>query len=61
MRTGWVVIGLLAGLTALEFWLSTAVSSALTFLVFTAVAKAALIVYYFMHLAQVWRSEGGEH
>lgn len=59
MRTGWFVIGALAGLTALEFWLSTAVGSALGFLAVTASAKAALIVTYFMHLAQVWRAGGG--
>lgn len=60
MRTGWIVIGALAVLTAVEFWLSTAVESALGFLVVTAIAKAALIVNYFMHLGQVWRVGGGE-
>lgn len=59
-RTGWIVIGALAALTGLEFWLSTAVQSALGYLVLTAFAKAALIVRYFMHLGQVWRARGGE-
>lgn len=60
MRIGWIVIAALAALTGLEFWLSTAVDSALGFLVLTAIAKAALIVRYFMHLGQVWRLRGGE-
>ncbi len=59
MRTGWIVIAVLAALTGLEFWLSTAVDSALTYLVFTSLAKAALIVIYFMHLAQIWRADEG--
>jgi heme/copper-type cytochrome/quinol oxidase subunit 4 len=59
MRVGWIVIGILAALTALEFWMSVSVSPALPYLVATAFAKAALIAYYFMHVSQTWRAEGG--
>ena len=46
----------LAPITWLALWVST---SPLPFLAAIAVLKAVLIAQYFMHVAQVWRSEGG--
>lgn len=56
-RTGWLVIAGLAVLTGVEFWLSSAVRPALPYLTFIALVKAGLIIYYFMHVAQVWTQE----
>lgn len=56
-RTGWLVIAGLAALTAVEFWLSSAVRPALPYLTFVALVKAGMIVYYFMHVSQVWKQE----
>jgi hypothetical protein len=81
LRLGWIVIGGLAVLTALEFWVASmttgpipypvlfwplapitwiavwASRSPLPFLALFALAKAGLIIYYFMHVAQLWRRE----
>ncbi len=54
-RIGWIVILLLAVLTGLEFWLSFSVRPVLPYLVLTAIAKAGLILYYFMHVNQLWK------
>jgi hypothetical protein len=54
LRVGWWVFGALAVLTGIEFWLSTAVRSALPYLVLTATIKAGLIMIYFMHVRQIW-------
>ncbi|MEW6240795.1 MAG: cytochrome C oxidase subunit IV family protein [Chloroflexota bacterium] len=56
-RTGWLVIAGLAALTAAEFWLSSVVRPALPYLAFTALLKAALIIYYFMRISQLWARE----
>jgi heme/copper-type cytochrome/quinol oxidase subunit 4 len=55
-----MVIAGLAALTAVEFWLSSAIQSALPYLTFIALVKAGLIVYYFMHVSQVWKQEPHE-
>ena len=46
----------LAPITWLALWVST---NSLPFLAVIAVFKAVLIAQYFMHVAQIWRSEGG--
>lgn len=59
-RIGWRVIAALAVLTASEFALARTVhSSAALVALLTpfALAKAWLIVTYFMHVARVWRGE----
>ena len=51
-----VLCGLLAPIT----WLAQlAAAYPLPFLASIALAKAALIVYFFMHIAQLWRKAGG--
>jgi hypothetical protein len=84
LRLGWLVIGGLMVLTALEFWVASVATgpipypvmfwplapitwiaiwasrSPLPFLAVLALAKGGLILYYFMHVAQVWRG-GEEH
>lgn len=61
MRTGWVVIVVLAVLTVLEFVLSSLTGGSLVPLAVVAVIKAALILQYFMHAPRVLRAgeEGG--
>jgi heme/copper-type cytochrome/quinol oxidase subunit 4 len=60
MRIGWIVFGVLAVLTAVEIWVSLSVTSSLPYLVVTSLAKAALIVIYFMHVSEVWHRGGNE-
>ncbi len=60
LRLGWIVIGILAVLTAVEFWVAIAINSALLYLAVLALAKAGLIVQYFMHVNQLWHKEGHE-
>ena len=57
LRIGWIVFIALAVLTALEIWISVTFTPALTYLLFTSVAKAALIVVYFMHVSETWKAE----
>lgn len=54
---GLVVIIALAVLTVIEFLVPKALAQGLAVPVLTVIAlvKAGLIVYYFMHLAQLWR------
>ncbi len=57
LKTGWIVIGTLAVMTAVEFIVAvevddTAVLFALLLIV--ALAKAWLIIQYFMHFGQLW-------
>jgi heme/copper-type cytochrome/quinol oxidase subunit 4 len=54
MRIGWIVFGVLAALTAVEVWVSLSVTPSLPYLVVTSLAKASLIVIYFMHVSEVW-------
>ncbi|MCS7222771.1 MAG: cytochrome C oxidase subunit IV family protein [Anaerolineae bacterium] len=59
-RLGAVVIAGLALLTVLEYVVSVSIHSGnLPYLVVIALIKAGMIVYYFMHIAQLWREEGG--
>ena len=60
MQIGWIVFGLLTALTAFEIWVSLSVTPSLPYLVPTSVAKAALIVIYFMHISEMWHRGGNE-
>ncbi|HNS02680.1 MAG TPA: hypothetical protein PKM78_09905 [Anaerolineae bacterium] len=55
LRTGIVVLLGLALLTIVEFFLAALGSTALMFVII--ILKAALIMYFFMHIAAVWRTE----
>ncbi|MBI2758912.1 MAG: cytochrome C oxidase subunit IV family protein [Chloroflexi bacterium] len=55
---GWLVLAALAALTAVEFWLSSAIRpAALPYLIIIAIVKAVLIVHYFMRISQLWVRE----
>ena len=58
LRKGLMVLIVLGALTAIEYVIAVAMESgAMAFLVVIGVVKAALILYYFMHIAQLWRQE----
>jgi caa(3)-type oxidase subunit IV len=56
-RVGFTVIVILAVLTAVEFWVSLTLVNPLPYLFVIALVKASLIVYYFMHVAQIRHKE----
>jgi cytochrome c oxidase subunit 4 len=57
-RQGVMVFAALAVLTVLEYLMSTALHISGGFLFFVvALVKAALIVYFFMHIYRLWREE----
>jgi hypothetical protein len=58
-RLGMMVLGGLALLTAVEFWIGAGGGS-VVFLFLIALVKAGLILQYFMHMAQLW-GEGETH
>jgi heme/copper-type cytochrome/quinol oxidase subunit 4 len=55
-RQGIAVLVALAILTGIEYWVSIATGS-VVFLFILALAKAGLILNYFMHMAKLWREE----
>jgi cytochrome c oxidase subunit 4 len=57
---GIVVFIILAVLTAVEFFLAR-LEAATFLLVLIALAKAGLVVWYFMHLRRVFKPEEGGH
>ena len=59
LTRGVVVFIILAILTVIEYFLAGLGLSAIVFLVLIALAKAGLVLWYFMHLPRVFRSEGG--
>lgn len=62
-RRGWFVFLFLAVLTAAEFIVSVSLAGPLPYLTAIALAKAALIIIYFMRfgdLGVVWRREVAE-
>lgn len=59
LTRGVVVFAILAALTAIEFFLASLGAPATAFLVLIALAKAGLVLWYFMHLPRVFKSEGG--
>ena len=54
-RRGVMTLIALAVLTGVEFWVSAAGSLAL--MVFLGLAKAGIILQYFMHLSSLWSEE----
>jgi heme/copper-type cytochrome/quinol oxidase subunit 4 len=58
MRIGTIVFLLLAVLTAVEYIIATEMDSNLIPLVLIAQVKAVLIIWYFMHVARTWFSQG---
>jgi len=56
-RRGILVFVGLAVLTVLEFWIASAAGGSTVFLFIIVLAKAGLILQYYMHLGQVWGEE----
>ena len=57
LKIGWVVIGALAVMTALEYIVAVAIDDTailFTLLLIVALLKAWLIIQYFMHFGQLW-------
>ena len=56
-RVGWIVfIGLMV-LTAVEFAIANLPNPSTVLLIIIGLIKAALIVYFFMHVYRLWREE----
>ncbi len=55
MRTGLIVIAILAALTAVEWFVGTELDPNVVPLAVMSFVKAALIVWYFMHMYRAWR------
>ena len=60
MKLGLKVGAVLAIMTLLEYWVAIAVTGNLPYLAIAGFGKAVLIVYYFMHISQLW-NEGEDH
>lgn len=56
-RRGILVFVGLAVLTALEFWIASAAGGSPVFLFIIVLAKAGMILQYYMHLDQLWGEE----
>jgi len=56
-KRGLIVIIVLAVLTAIEFGISVGLPNPNLVLTVISLVKAGLIVYYFMHISQLWRKE----
>jgi hypothetical protein len=56
-RQGVYVILVLALLTASEFFIAQVTGGSLVPLMLGALIKAAIIVYFFMHIYRLWREE----
>lgn len=54
---GWIVAAILTALTIGEYFLAINTHDNLIPLAAFAIAKAALIGYYFMHIYRLWRTE----
>jgi caa(3)-type oxidase subunit IV len=59
IRTGWMVFVALAVLTIVEYIVAVGVDANLPVVAVIALAKAGLIIYYFMHVVRAWRGEAG--
>ena len=59
IRIGVITIVILAILTGIEYWISVSFTDTLVYLTIIALAKAGLILYYFMHISQLRYREGG--
>ena len=51
-----IIFGILVILTIAEYFVATAIGSAI-FLILIAFAKAGLIVQFYMHIYRLWREE----
>jgi cytochrome c oxidase subunit 4 len=58
LRRGVIVFVVLAVLTGIEYILGTSLAP-IVFLWIIALGKAALVIWFFMHVFRVFRSEGG--
>ncbi|HEY7465770.1 MAG TPA: cytochrome C oxidase subunit IV family protein [Dehalococcoidia bacterium] len=58
MKPGLIVIVVLAVFTAAEYIIATQTEANLIPLVLIAQVKAALIIWYFMHVARAWIGQG---
>jgi heme/copper-type cytochrome/quinol oxidase subunit 4 len=56
-RRGWIVFIILLLLTAVEFVVGVFLGASIALLFVISLLKAALIVYYFMHVFRLWREE----
>ena len=56
--TGAIVALALALLTALEYYIGSNPNPGVTWLMLISLLKSALVVYYFMHVYRLWRTEG---
>lgn len=56
-RQGILVLLALAVLTGVEFWIAAAAGGSIVFLFILALAKAGLILQYYMHLGHLWTEE----
>ncbi len=55
---GWIIFIILAVLTFVEFIVAVTIDANLPYMIVIAIMKAVLIIYYFMHVAKLWRGEG---
>ena len=60
LGTGWAVFIGLAVLTIVEFFLAVSIDKNIPILAVFAIAKAGLIIHYFMHLARLWFGDVAE-
>lgn len=56
-RTGWIVFAALMVLTGIEFVVANQPNSSAVLVIIINLIKAALIVYFFMHVYRLWREE----
>lgn len=58
MKVGLAVLVLLAILTAVEYAIATQMEDNLIPLILIVQVKAAMIIWYFMHVARTWIGQG---
>lgn len=56
-RTGWIVFIVLMVFTIIEFVVANQPNPSAVLIIITNLVKAALIVYFFMHVYRLWREE----
>ncbi len=56
-RIGWIVFAGLMVLTLIEFAVANLSNPSAVLLIIIGLIKAALIVYFFMHVYRLWREE----
>jgi heme/copper-type cytochrome/quinol oxidase subunit 4 len=56
-RYGWIIFIALLVLTLVEYFLGIQENASTVALFIVALIKAALIVYFFMHIYRLWREE----